>query len=104
MDIIINTDHSLDSSDKMISYFKEEITKELKNFSDIITRVELHITDENGPKTNLDNIKCKIEARLKGRQPLVVSGKADKVEKAISSCTSKMKSVLNTKVGKLSNR
>lgn len=103
MDVIINTDHSVEANDRMITFFKEEIMEELKNFSNLITRTEVHLTDENGPKANLDDIQCKIETRLRGKQPLVVSAKGANLEKAISSATSKMKSVLTTKVGKLQN-
>lgn len=103
MDIHINTNKSVESNERMEAFFKEEIAKELSIFNEHITRIELHLSDENGPKANVDEIVCKMEGRLKGRQPIAVTSKGGKIEKAVSGATAKLKSAIQTRIGKATN-
>ena len=100
MEININTNTSIETNERMNNYFKEEISNALSIFSDRITRLEVHLADENGPKSNVDDITCTLEARLSGLQPQVVTAKGASVEKSVSSAVSKMKSALQRIKGK----
>jgi hypothetical protein len=61
----------------------------------------VHVTDENGQKEGKDDQRCKIEARLEGLQPIVVSNNADTLEVAIKGATDKLKSSLDSVIGRL---
>lgn len=104
MEIKINTNTSIEADERMVAYLKEEIGRALSIFNDKLTRVEAHLADENGPKTDIDSIVCKLEARPRGLQPILVSSKESTMHKAVASASSKLKSALQTKFGKLSNR
>lgn len=103
MIVQINTDKNITGREGFINYFKEQIDSELHRFSEHITRVEVYLTDENGPKGGVNNIKCVLEARLEGRPPVAVNGHADTSEKAIWDTLEKLKASLDTIMGKAMN-
>ena len=52
--------------------------------SDHITRVEVHLTDEDGHKSGQNDKCCVMEARLEGRQPIAVSDRSETLEQAVN--------------------
>jgi len=77
MTIQINTDKIIDWHQRHQDHFTTLIEKELSKFKDYITRVEVHLSDENGAKKGVDDIKCLMEVRVEGKKPIAVSSKAD---------------------------
>jgi ribosome-associated translation inhibitor RaiA len=85
-----------DKLDKLLS-------EELDRFSEHITRLEVHLSDENGSKDAINDKKCLLEARLEGRQPIVVTQVANNYEQAVHGAIDKLKSSLTTITGRLRN-
>ena len=104
MTIQINTDSNIQGSQNMEAYFTERIEDGLKHFSDYITRVEVHVSDQNGDKGGSDDIQCKIEARVQGQQPVLVESREENQEKALSVAIDKMQGVMRKVKGKMQNR
>ena len=104
MTIQINTDSNIQGSQNMEAYFTERIEDGLKHFSDYITRVEVHVSDQNGDKGGTDDIQCKIEARVQGQQPVLVESREENQEKALSVAIDKMQGVMRKVKGKMQNR
>jgi len=98
--IQVNTDKSIDAEERHQEYFSTQISEALKRFESYITRIEVHLKDENGKKESVNDKTCVLEARLKGRQPVAVTSHADSIEKAVSEATGKMKVAITTVVGK----
>ena len=71
-----------------------------ERFEEYITRVEVHLKDENGKKEGVNDKTCVLEARLKGKQPIAVTSQADSIEKAVSEAIDKMKAAITTVIGK----
>ena len=101
MEILINTDNNIEGTAEMIAYFKTSISEDFERFSDHLTRIEVKISDENGDKSVGKDKKCVLEARIKGMQPLVVTSHEATVEKAVKEATHKMKTSLDTVMGRL---
>lgn len=101
MTIQFNTDKTIGGTQRQQDYFKTQIAEELERFASHITRIEVHLKDENGHKDGPDDISCTLEARLQGKQPMVVHSKGDNLEKAISASIDKMTSSLDKVVGKM---
>lgn len=101
MVIQFNTDNTIPGSDRHNAYFTTTITEALARFSNHITRLEVHLTDENGHKDSKNDQRCMIEARLEGMQPIAVTNHGDTVELAIKGAVDKLKSSLDTILGKL---
>jgi len=101
--IQINTDNNISENEKMVAYFKTVIEDSLKYYSEHITRVEVHFSDENGSKVGSNDKKCTLEARIEGRQPTAVSAQANTSEEALNSAIEKMSSSLKTTIGQIKN-
>jgi hypothetical protein len=104
MNIQINTDKSIDVEVRHQEYFSTQISEALDRFQDYITRVELHLKDENGKKEGVNDKTCVLEARLKGKQPIAVTSQADSIEKAVSLALDKVSAAITTVVGKMEGR
>ena len=82
MTIQINTDNHIEGHDRMEEYFKGILEEQLKRFDDKITRLEVHLGDENSDKFGTDDKRCLIEVRLAGKQPIAVTNHSDSTEKS----------------------
>jgi ribosome-associated translation inhibitor RaiA len=77
------------------------VTNSLSHLSAHITRVEVHLSDENAGKHGQDDMRCMIEARLAGRQPTAVTCEAETLVQAIGGAADKLKSSLESTLDKL---
>lgn len=104
MKIQFNTDKNIQGTEILETHVSEKINQALKHFGDKITRIEVHLSDQNADKGGLDDIQCKIEARVEGIKPVIVVSKSGSKEKALDSAVDKMKSTLVTILGKMRNQ
>lgn len=103
MTIQLNSDNNITIHDAFRSQLTSMLNEELIRFSGHITRLEVHLSDENGQKEGLNDKQCKLEARLEGMKPIVVKNIANNHEMAVEGAISKLKTSLNTIIGRLSN-
>lgn len=91
MQIILNTDNHIEGNAKLKGYVDSLVESTLDRFAKRITRVEVHLTDQNsGIKSGANDKRCVMEARLSGRQPLSVTASADSVDRALDGAISKL--------------
>lgn len=95
MTIQINTDKTISGSEKHSAVFTSMLEDELSRFSESVTRVEMHLSDENGKKAGQDDIRCLLEARLQGRLPIAVTNFANTTEEALKGAIDKLKTSLD---------
>ncbi|WP_437884151.1 HPF/RaiA family ribosome-associated protein [Pseudomonas sp. LRF_L74] len=100
MQLQVNSNH-IEGSARLQEWISATVSAELDRFDDFLTRVEIHVSDENGPKAGADDKRCQIEARPKGHQALSVSHKADSLNLAVEGAAEKMRHALEHLVGKL---
>ena len=103
MTIQVNTDEHIAGSDRAENYFSTQIEKELDHFAEHITRVEVHLSDENADKSGPNDKKCVIEARMRSRQPIAVTAQEENIEKSFKSALGKVKSSVSRIVDKMHN-
>lgn len=103
MIIQFNTHDKIAGDEKHKNWVTALISEELKRFSDQITRVEVHLSDEDGPKESKGDKHCIIEARLEGLKPIAVTNNADTTEEAIEGAIVKLKTSLDTIIGRMRN-
>ncbi|MCU0376793.1 MAG: HPF/RaiA family ribosome-associated protein [Bacteroidales bacterium] len=101
MIIQVNTDKNIKGSDRLEAFVSEKISKSMKRYTDQITRLEVHLSDQNAVKSGKDDIQCRIEARVKGLSPVAVNSKSEKIDLAVNSAVGKLKSSLDSLTGKL---
>ena len=96
MKIQFNTDKNIEGHERLENFFTSELQKELARFDEKVTRIEVHLGDENNAKGGVNDKRCLIEARPAGSKPIAVTAFADSIEKAFYQATEKIKKTLNT--------
>lgn len=101
MQVLLNTDPNVDGRVQMSEHLEAVVKDALGRFGEHITRVEAHLADANSSaKTHANDIQCTLEARLKGRDPLVVKDHAGTAHQAINGAVSKLKRAIATALEK----
>ncbi len=91
MQIQVNTDRHIPGDDTLTDSIREELQHDLKRFDEHLTRVEVHLSDQNSENRGGDNdIRCLIEARLEGKQPTIVTHDAANVKQAFTGAIDKL--------------
>ena len=103
MIIQFNTDSNISGDEKNAAYFSETISEQLTRYDEQITRVEVHLSDENGDKGGQKDKRCMLEARIKNMSPIAVTCDGDTIEQAVSGAIDKLIKSLDSKLGRLSN-
>lgn len=101
MTIQFNTDKNLTVHDGFKTILTDLITGGLGRFVENITRLEVHLSDENGQKKGQEDKRCLLEARLEGRPPIAVTANEKTHELAVKAAVSKLKSSFDTVFGKM---
>jgi len=101
MTIQINTDKTISGEKRSIDFFTSQIAEALQRFESHITRIEVHLKDENGKKDGFNNVSCLIEARLEGRQPIAITNQANTIDLAVSGAIDKIKTAIETILGRI---
>jgi ribosome-associated translation inhibitor RaiA len=90
MQIQINTDHNIRGYESAASTVRDTIESALKRFRNQITRVEVHLADENAGKRGGDDKRCMMEARVEGQAPIAVTHHAPTITQAIDGAAEKL--------------
>jgi len=101
MKIQVNTDKNIAGHEALVAQVEATVTKSLSRFSAHITRVEVHLSDENGDKHGQNDKRCVMEARLEGRQPSAVTCEAATLAQAVAGAADKLKSSLGSTLERL---
>ena len=101
MQIQINTDNHINGRERLASEAEAAVQSALENFAAQITRVEVHLSDENSHKGGEHDKRCAMEARLEGRRPVAVTHEADTITQAIRGAAGKLERSLESTLGKL---
>ena len=89
------------SSDALRSHVTQAVEGALRHLADRVTRVEVHLRDDNAGKSSAFDKRVTMEARLAGHQPLVVEHATDDLYKSISEAAGKLGRAVQTKFDRL---
>ena len=95
MRIQIHHDDHIRPSAARTDEIEATVRSALDRFGDSITWVQVHLSDENGPRFAADDKRCMIEARVAHREPIAVSHRATNVQQAVTGATSKLRRSLD---------
>ena len=101
MQVQINTDHNIAGHEALTAYVTSSVESALSRFSKHITRIEVHLTDENADKSGGNDKRCLMEARLEGRQPIAVTDSAAILDKAIHGALLKLTRLIESTLGRV---
>lgn len=101
MQIQVNTGKNIEGHEDTIAFVEATVANALSHFSAHVTRVEVHLSDENSHKRGHRDKRCMIEARLAGRQVTAVTCEAATVAQAVAGAADRSKSVVQSTLGQL---
>jgi ribosome-associated translation inhibitor RaiA len=102
MKIQINTDNHVTGREELTKHAEATVESTLGQLAEHITRVEVHLSDENNDKGGAHDKRCMMEARLKGHQPIAVTDDAETIAQAITSAADKLKRLLDHTLARMS--
>jgi ribosome-associated translation inhibitor RaiA len=91
MQILINSDHHIKGGESANETVESIVQAAVDRFADRITRIEVHLSDTNGPKHGSSEKRCVMEARVAGLRPLAVSHEAPNLLEAVEGAADKLK-------------
>ncbi len=101
MKIQINADHTIEGHEVMARHAETVVENTLGHLSDHVSRIEVHLSDENGEKSGGHDKRCMMEARPEGHQPVAVTHEAETLHQAIEGAAHKLKHALDHTLGRL---
>ncbi len=104
MIIQINTDNHIEGREALAEETSATVESTLGHLAEHITRVEVHLSDENSDKGGAHDKRCMMEARLEGHQPVAVTDEAETIDQAIEGAVEKLKRLLDHTLGRLEDR
>jgi ribosome-associated translation inhibitor RaiA len=101
----VSTDNYIQGSAELRSEIESILEDALRRYGDRVTRVEVSLTDQNSDKKHSgDDMRCVLEARLAGLQPISVTCDAPSLDQAIDGAVDKLLAALRTRLGRLDHK
>jgi ribosome-associated translation inhibitor RaiA len=104
MQVLLNTDNHITGSDDLSARVEADVAAAIDRFADRVTRVEVHLNDENSKKAGPADKRCMLEARVRGVAPIAVTANADSYDLAVAAAADKLVRALDSALGKLDQR
>jgi ribosome-associated translation inhibitor RaiA len=105
MQIQINSDRNIQSDERLAEFVRDTLQNKLSRFADHLTRIEVHLSDENGNTKHDGNDKrCLLEARPEGMEPIAITEHAATVGQAVTGAADKLQRKLSSVIGKLRDK
>lgn len=99
--IQINTDRNIEGRDELADRVERKIRAALDRFGERLTRIEVHLGDENSDKKSGDDDKrCLLEGRPAGVEPIAVAHRAPTMDLAVDGALEKFRRALDSELGK----
>lgn len=86
----------------MILKAQSYIENHISYLSQHITRIEVHLSDENGNKQGGHDKRCVMEVRLEKHKPIAVTEEAGTLNEALHGATEKLKHAMEHLLGRSS--
>lgn len=96
MYVDVNTGDNIEGSEQLTLRVKTLIESSLDRFSDEITRIEVHLSDENSHKAGANDKRCVIEARPAGLQPVAATHNAATLDHAMNGAIEKLERLIES--------
>ena len=103
MQVQLNKDGNIQIDEDIVSRLEGELESALERFADRITRVEIHLGDENAAKGGDADKRCLLEARVAGQQPIAVTHPAGSVKEAFDGAVDRLQKLLDSRLGRADN-
>ncbi len=100
MKIQVNTDVHFEGSEALSTRVSATVERALQRFQDQVTRVEVHLSDQNGGKSGRTDKRCVMEVRLEGRQPIAATDEAATLDQAVRGAADRLARLVDSQLGR----
>lgn len=105
MQVLVHTDNHIEGTEGLSRHVEAVVRAALDRFTDQITRVEVHLHDQNSAHKSGDHDKrCLMEVRLAGMQPIAVSHDGATLDQVLDGAAEKLERTLDRTLGKLGEK
>jgi hypothetical protein len=101
MQVQFHTDHSVEGRAELAAHVTRVVDTALKNVANSVTRVEVHVSGQNGSNGGRADMRCMMEARIKHHPPVAVTSHAATLNQAVDGAADKLGNALSRLVGRL---
>ena len=101
MQVQVNHDSNVRIGEEVADRLTQVLESSLSQFADRITRIEMHLGDQNASKHGDADKRCMLEARLANLAPIAVTHQAESLQMAFEGALQKLDRALGHAVGKL---
>lgn len=101
MQINVNTDKTIERHAGLDEHVQSVVSAALHHFGEQISRVEVHLSDNQRHKSEDGDNRCMMEARVSGYQPIAVSHHAATLHQAIGGSAEKLRRAIDSALGRL---
>ncbi len=100
MQVQVNTSNGLANKEALERWADAEIRQSLRHCGADVTRVEIHLSDENHDASGGGDKRCLMEARLAHHAPLVATQHAADMDAAFRGASDKLRRLLDSKLAR----
>ena len=100
MQILVHTDNNISGPAAMTDHVESEVAAALARFSDRVTRVEVHLSDQSAGRATEADIRCMLEGRPEGGSPVTVTDDAGSVDAALAGALHRLDHLLASREGR----
>ena len=101
MQVQVNTGNGVQNKDTLERWADDFLNESLARFRQEITRIEVQLADESSGKKGAADMRCMLEARLTGHEPVAVHHHGETQDEAFRGATHKLIRALDHALGKL---
>ena len=102
MQIQINADNHLEPSEARDAWVSSVVESAMAHVADSVTRVEVHLSDENAGQGGAPALRSMMEARVNGRPPIAVTNDAASLDSAVNGAVHKLVRATEHAIGRAS--
>ena len=100
MQIYVHTDSTIDGDSDLTAYVEGQVAAGTSRFSEDITRIEAHLSDQSAGRSTGADIRCRLEVRPAGQAPVTVTDDADTVDQALQGALHRLTKLLASDAGR----
>lgn len=98
MHIQIDTDHNVHWRETLANHVSQVVGRALDRYGELVTRVDVHLSDQNCETSGHYDKRCMMEARLSGRRPTAVTHQAATLDQAVDGAAAKLRRCLESTI------
>jgi hypothetical protein len=100
MQVQVNTSNGLENKESLERWAEEYLNGQLQRFNQDVTRIEVQLSDENSAAKGAADLRCTMEARLIGHEPVAASHHGTTQDEAFRGAAQRLIHLLDHTLGK----